>query len=62
MPANQYFPNGKSLLLPAVPFQAQEIGWSALATAETYKQSLPLSRGVARVTVPANSHLILVKP
>lgn len=62
LPANQYFPNGKSLLLPAVPFQAQEIGWSALATAETYRQSLPLSRGVARVTVPANSHLILVKP
>ncbi|AXE30382.1 hypothetical protein DK842_10995 [Chromobacterium phragmitis] len=60
--ANQYFPLGKDLQLPAVRFQAGEVGWGSDRGQETWRQPLAVSRGVARITVPANSHLLLVKP
>nr|WP_246880994.1 hypothetical protein [Chromobacterium violaceum] len=62
LPANQYFPAGKTLQLPAVRFQASEVGWRNDSSQETWRQPLAVSRGAARITVPANSHLLLVKP
>ncbi|MGY8625648.1 M30 family zinc metallopeptidase [Chromobacterium violaceum] len=61
LPANQYFPAGKTLQLPAVRFQASEVGWRNDSSQETWRQPLAVSRGAARITVPANSHLLLVK-
>ncbi|WP_158020759.1 hypothetical protein [Chromobacterium sphagni] len=62
LPANQYFPQGKTLQLPAIAFQAREVNWSGDTGAETYRQALAVRRGSAQITVPANSHLLLVKP
>ncbi len=62
LPASQYFPQGKTLRLPAVNFAANEVRWSADSSHETYRTPLVLSRGAARISVPAGSHLLLVKP